>query len=194
MRPRRQVRVQPPESRPTPRTSHNTEWQWNLGGSSSTSSSARRQQAQQASSANVASGSGSEFRWNLGGPSQPPQQGPGSRQVNRQAEADRQNQPLSRESSRESGVSQRPWQRRRVQAEASETQPPVEAVNNIDQADRNSQQGWRRLVPRFLRRGDSGQAGGTAAVPREGAQDASVGQPDGAQPEAPTATTGAATF
>lgn len=172
---------------PAARSSHNTEWRWNLGGPSSGGQSHRQasrqqQQRQQVLSGNAVSSSqntaATEWRWNLGGAWQQPGQGHRSSQSDVQAQtsrqlqanaqaqgegqpqADRHHQSSSREIARDSG-SGRPWQRRRLQEGADNEQPTAEARHAAARADHSSPQGWRRLVPRFLRRGDSSQAGQT---------------------------------
>ena len=163
--------------RPTARSSHSTEWRWNLGGpASSGQSSARPRQESPGSASTRGNDTSSRWRWNLGGAWQPPSPPPpppqGSGQALNgppQAHGDRHSQALARESlgSREGGGSQRPWQRRRMQAEASHDQLVAEEEQEASRADSSFSQGWRRLVPRFLRRGDFGQPGqdseGTAA-------------------------------
>ena len=70
------------------------------------------------------------------------------------------------ESSRESGVGQRPWQRRRLQAGPSDEQLQEghrEGGREAARADQGNRQGWRRLVPGFLRRNVSGAVGRSGA-------------------------------
>ena len=172
-------RTQQHDGRPAARSSHNTEWRWNLGGPSSGGSSSESRQLQQGSSGNATAAgqnnTSGEWRWNLGGAWQPSAQGLRPSQRDRQVQGNSQSQPVARENSRDSGVSQRPWQRRRVQAEASDEQPAAEAEREAVRADQGGPQGWRRLVPRFLRRGSSSQAGQDAAV-FTGLQSGSSGQ------------------
>lgn len=115
-----------------------------------------------------ADGTSSGWRWNLGGAwqafSSPPPAPQGRGQASngpQQAQGDRHSQALARESlgSRDGGGSQRPRQRRRMQAEPSDEQLAAQGRQEALRADSGFSQGWRRLMPRFLRRGDSGQAG-----------------------------------
>lgn len=164
--PRSQRGTQQPSRQPAARSTHNAEWRWNLGGPSSSGQSNAQQRQGSASGSDTAPG----WRWNLGGawqpspaPPLPPPQSRGQALTrSQQAQGRRHSQPLARDSlsSTDGGGSQRPWQRRRTQAEPSDgplltSEGPQEAAR----AEGSFSQGWRRLVPRFLRRGDSSQAG-----------------------------------
>ena len=68
-----------------------------------------------------------------------------------------------------------------MQAGPSDEQLAAEGGQESSRADSSFSQGWRRLVPRFLRRGDPGQAGQDS--PGTGAsQNVPSGQPGGALP------------
>ena len=170
--PRSQRGAQQAGHRPAARSSHNAEWRWNLGGPPSSGQSTARQRQGSSGSASAgmrgatSSDTSSGWRWNLGGglqppPPPPPQDSGQALTVSQQAQEARRNQSLARESlgSRDGGGSQRPWQRRRMQAEPSHHQLAASDAPEASRADSSFSQGWRRLVPRFLRRGDSGQAG-----------------------------------
>lgn len=168
---------------PPPRSTHNTEWRWNLGGPSTGGSSAGAYQVPRLpahlAGGNSGSASGSsrstEWRWNLGGSWQPPSNAPGQGQSSRSSQAaptDARSADRSRPARNSSGDMQRPWQRRRMLAGSpSEQEASLQsaaneparsaawehssaAVGTARQAEsgsgHNSQQGWRRLLPRFL--------------------------------------------
>ena len=175
-------------------SAHNTEWQWNLGGPSLVgTSSATPQQRHSAQHVGAASGSApSEWRWGLGGPQDQ------SRGRNPSAAARRHGPSPGRSSSRDSAASHRPSQRRRMLPELGGGQLPdapgsslalnalqgrapgvaadVAAASRPDPEERHGQQGWRRLLPRFL-----GQILPSTEVAREAASRAEQ-QPSSAAP------------
>ena len=136
---------------------HNTDWRWNLGGPSTGGSSGGAYQRQRAAqpSATAATGSerGTEWRWNLGGSWQPPvnpssiSSGPAA---GAPAESAGRSRP-ARNSSGDVSTTQRPWQRWRMLPEAIEQASTSEAARVAEgNTNRSTQQGWRRLIPRFL--------------------------------------------
>ncbi|KAL3148974.1 hypothetical protein ABBQ32_001830 [Trebouxia sp. C0010 RCD-2024] len=153
-----------PAARPP---SHNTEWRWNLGGPSNGAQSGQSQRqnssppsASAPSRQNAGGSDSTGWQWNLGGAWQAPtSQGRGRPSPGPGIQGDRPSWPLSRDSlsSRDGGGSQRPWQRRRVQAEPTEGQPAREGVSEVSRAEGSFSQGWRRLVPRFMRRTEAAQ-------------------------------------
>ena len=165
-------RTADPATRPA---AHNTDWRWNLGGPSTAGSSDGAYQSQVASQAGAGTGLGraTEWRWNLGGPSQQPaavatprtssaQAHPGSAAIG--------DRPVAAGNrSENSSASQRPWQRRRmlpdISADQASWQAPTSSAAHIDRLHRSAsnstresdpaggrthQQGWRRMLPRFL--------------------------------------------
>ena len=169
-------------------------------------------------SSGAASGSSSstEWRWNLGGSWQPPSNAPGQGQSSRSSQAvqtDARSADRSRPARNSSGDVQRPWQRRRMLAGSpseqeaslqstaneparSEAWEHSSAAGTARQAEtgsgRNSQQGWRRLLPRFLgqmmpggqpaREGPSSAGAQVPAVQSTGMQTDVPGQHDQAAP------------
>ena len=209
-----------------PRSTHNTEWRWNLGGPSTGGGSGGAYQfprlpapasgADSGSASASGSGRSTEWRWNLGGSWQPPSNAPGQGQSSRSSQAaqtDARSADRARPGRNSSGDMQRPWQRRRMLAgspneqEASAQSAANEparseawehstAAGTARQAQtgsgRNSRQGWRWLLPRFLgqmmpggqpaREGPSSAGVEVPAVQTTGMQTDVSGQHDQAAP------------